>query len=279
MAGTYIALGGGSEGGGGGSPYWANAVGTVGLLPAGSVDGEIAYVIDTMSLYAWDAGTLTWVRFLDGLADVSGPTGATDNALARYDGASGKIIQNSSVTVSDSGDITANGATFTVPLTVTSGGTGSSATLVNNRTIISSGGVMVEHAAITASRALESDTNGLPVASAVTSTELGYVAGVTSAIQTQIDSKVTGPATATDNALTRYDGTTGELVQDSSVTLDDAGGMTFGGTTGFLRLPNLTTTERNALTPAAGMIIFNTTDQRFQGYFDGAWANLHGWGY
>ncbi len=46
-------------------------------------------------------------------------------------------------------------------------------------------------AAITASRALESDANGLPVASATTSTELGYVNGVTSAIQTQLDTKYT----------------------------------------------------------------------------------------
>lgn len=39
----------------------------------------------------------------------------------------------------------------------------------------------------TASKALVSDSKGLPVTSAVTSTELGYVAGVTSAIQTQIN--------------------------------------------------------------------------------------------
>lgn len=52
-------------------------------------------------------------------------------------------------------------------------------------------GVMADAAAITASRALISDANGVPTHSAVTSTELGYVAGVTSAIQTQItDNKV-----------------------------------------------------------------------------------------
>ena len=35
--------------------------------------------------------------------------------------------------------------------------------------------------------------------------------------------RVLGPATATDNAITRYDGITGKLVQDSSVTIDDTG--------------------------------------------------------
>lgn len=44
-------------------------------------------------------------------------------------------------------------------------------------------------AAVTASKALVSDASGFISASSVTSTELGHVAGVTSAIQTQIDSK------------------------------------------------------------------------------------------
>jgi hypothetical protein len=60
----------------------------------------------------------------------------------------------------------------------------------------------------TASRALVSDASGLATASSVTSTELGYVGGVTSAIQTQLNAKapsasptftgtVTVPATIT----------------------------------------------------------------------------------
>lgn len=42
---------------------------------------------------------------------------------------------------------------------------------------------------LTASRALVSDANGHPAVSAVTSTELGYLDGVTSAIQTQLNGK------------------------------------------------------------------------------------------
>lgn len=37
---------------------------------------------------------------------------------------------------------------------------------------------------------------------------------------------VVGPASATDNNLARYDGTTGKLIQDSGVTLDDNGVLT-----------------------------------------------------
>lgn len=41
-----------------------------------------------------------------------------------------------------------------------------------------------------------------------------------------------------------------------------------------LRLANLTTTERNALTAANGDLIYNTTDNRIQAYQNGSWINL-----
>lgn len=46
--------------------------------------------------------------------NVRGPTSATDNAVARYDGTTGKLIQNSGVTIDDSGNLTVSGggATF-----------------------------------------------------------------------------------------------------------------------------------------------------------------------
>ena len=54
----------------------------------------------------------------------------------------------------------------------------------------------------TASRALVSDSNGDVSAATTTSTEIGYVNGVTSAIQTQLDAKSTkGFATAMAIAL------------------------------------------------------------------------------
>ncbi len=75
-------------------------------------------------------------------------------------------------------------------LAVSRGGTNSGAALNNNRVMVSSGGAIVEAAAITAARALISDANGIPTHSAVTATELGYLSGVTSAIQTQLDARV-----------------------------------------------------------------------------------------
>lgn len=86
-------------------------------------------------------------------------------------------------------DLATSQATGILP--IVKGGTNSNAALNNNRIMKSLGDAIVEAAAITASRALISDANGIPTHSSVTSTELGYVSGVTSSIQTQIDSKLT----------------------------------------------------------------------------------------
>jgi hypothetical protein len=83
----------------------------------------------------------------------------------------------------------------------------------------------------TVSRALVSDSSGVIASSAVTSTELGNVSGVTSPIQTQIntlttavDTKPSRLAPFTDNRVLRADSTTG--VQDSAVVIDDSGNIT-----------------------------------------------------
>lgn len=58
-----------------------------------------------------------------GSGDVTGPASSTDNAIARFDSTTGKIIQNSSATVSDVGGVSAD--TFTLSSTPTgAGGTG-----------------------------------------------------------------------------------------------------------------------------------------------------------
>ena len=42
-----------------------------------------------------------------------------------------------------------------------------------------------------------------------------------------------------------------------------------------MKIGNLTTVERDALTPTDGMIIYNTTDSKFQGRTGVAWVDLH----
>lgn len=56
--------------------------------------------------------TLSDYIFLDDV--VIGPASSTDNCVARFDGTSGKLIQNSVLCISDTGDVTTTGKVFTL---------------------------------------------------------------------------------------------------------------------------------------------------------------------
>ena len=47
------------------------------------------------------------------------------------------------------------------------------------------------------------------------------------------------------------------------------------GTTGSVKLPTLTTTQRNALSAANGMLVYNSTTSKIEAYAGGAWVQLH----
>lgn len=44
---------------------------------------------------------------------------------------------------------------------------------------------------------------------------------------------------------------------------------------GVTQHPGITTTQRNAMTQENGMIIYNSTTHKFQGYANGVWVDLH----
>ncbi len=68
--------------------------------------------------YFW-TGSMWKMLKPDEIADVQGPSSSTDNAIARFDGTSGNIIQNSSVILDDAANITGvnniTTAGFTMP--------------------------------------------------------------------------------------------------------------------------------------------------------------------
>jgi len=65
------------------------------------------------------ATDVEWTTAGSGSGDVVGPASATDNAVARFDGTTGKLIQNSAVTVADTtGTITTGGSVLTADGTV-----------------------------------------------------------------------------------------------------------------------------------------------------------------
>jgi hypothetical protein len=126
---------------------------------------------------------------------------------------------------------------------------------------------------------------------------------------------VVGPASATDNAVARFDGTTGKLIQNSVVTIADSTGdmsgvgtlsattvdttnievtnvkakdgtasatiadttgyWSFSGTGAFVTPKGNDTTQRPG-TPESGMLRFNTTINEFEGYNGTAWASVGG---
>ena len=63
------------------------------------------------------------------------------------------------------------------------------------------------------------------------------------------------------------------MSREPAAQLEVVGNVKISGANELL-LGNMTTTERNALTAANGMIIYNTSDNKFQGYENGAWVNL-----
>lgn len=129
------------------------------VVPRDSIGPDEILNQDSSDVESWvndplGTGQLVFSSALDNF--VIGPVSVTDNRIARYDGTTGKLIQNSGATIDDSGNISANNLSGT--------NTGD-----------------------------QSLTN-----------------------------YVQGPSSATDNAIARYDGTTGKLIQDTSgITIDD----------------------------------------------------------
>jgi hypothetical protein len=62
------------------------------------------------------------------------------------------------------------------------------------------------------------------------------------------------------------------FLDDSTRIIDGTDGSITAGS--FVQFGSLTAGERNALTAVNGMVIYNTTYNRFEGYQNGAWINL-----
>jgi hypothetical protein len=110
----------------------AAAVPTAGNL----VPGELAInITDGKLYYENNSGVVTLLASSSGASgDVVGPASATDNAIARFDGTTGKLIQNSAVTIGDTGNTVISGTdNSNAMLQITQLGTGN-ALLVEDQT-------------------------------------------------------------------------------------------------------------------------------------------------
>jgi len=58
-------------------------------------------------------------------------------------------------------------------------------------------------------------------------------------------------------------------------SVDSGATLEVDGTTGGILFPRLSTTNRDALTPVNGLVIYNSTTNKLQVYAGGAWVDLH----
>lgn len=139
------------------------------------------------------------------------------------------------------------------------GGGGGSGT-VNNGTqyrlahYATTGDAVSEAAAITPSMALVSDGNGVPTHSTTTATEIGYVNGVTSAIQTQLDAKISG--TLTDTRVPFATSATTLSDDEQFIWNNTNKRLTLGD--GTTNTPKLVINQSNGSSTSAGLILQNS---------------------
>jgi len=167
-------------------------------------DGTTGYALKTDG-----AAQLSWTPV--GIGDVVGPAGATDHALARFDTATGKLLQDSVGILTDAGAL--SGITLLDVDNVQINGNAVISTDTNgDLTLTPDGtgdlildGLKWPQADGTAGYVLKTDGGA----------QLSWVVAGTG--------DVVGPAGATDHALARFDTATGKLLQDSVGVLTDAG--------------------------------------------------------
>lgn len=126
-------------------PYWKNVSTINGSLVTGNISGNAANVTGIVAVANGGNGTATpaltagtnvtitgtWPNYTiaasggSGGGDVSGPASSTDNAVVRFDGTTGKLVQNSGMQVNDAGEVNV-GVWKGTEVGISYGGTGAS---------------------------------------------------------------------------------------------------------------------------------------------------------
>lgn len=228
-----------------------NAAGQVLLAaidPTGGSEGNVIKHVGGVPTWSSGAGT----------GDVVGPGSATDNAVPRFDAATGKLLQGSGVLISDTDDLTVPGTlTLGTAPTVVSNANGTIKVAALDDTLVTRPGTLTANAlvkgdgadGVTVTGVLIDASDNLTVPGLLklgtTPVTINNAAGkvllaaidVTSAAAGETivyndstgkaewgsaaaSGAVTGPGSSTLNAIPRWGGTGGDTIVDSGVTID-----------------------------------------------------------
>ena len=188
----------------------------------------------SMAVADTDAASKAYVDSVigGGSGDVTGPASSTNDGVVRFDGTTGKLIQDSSIIIDDSGNLTTSGDVHAASLKNSNGATSIDMSSLTNI--------------------------------AVTATDFTFNGQTVLTVGGGGSGDVTGPASSTNDGVVRFDGTTGKLIQDSSIIIDDSGNLTTSGDVHAASLKNsngATSIDMSSLTNIA----VTATDFTFNG--------------
>ena len=171
------------------------------------------------------ATAVEWATDTAGTGDVVGPGSSTDDALAKYDGTTGKIVQNSNATLTDAGVLTVSNIAATID-------TASQPNITGVGTI----GTGVWQGTAIANAYIGTTIDATKLADgSVTNTEFQYINTLSSNAQTQLDAKASLTVAQEFTAQQNFNNTalTFDATQDWALTANQVATLTLTANTTF----------------------------------------------
>ena len=136
-----------------------------------------------------------WATDTAGTGDVVGPGSSTDDALAKFDSTTGKIIQNSTATLTDAGVLTVSNIAATIDTTTQNSVTTMTGLVTTAATTVGTIGTGTWQGTAIANAYIGSTIDATKLADGtVTNAEFQYINTLSSNAQTQINAKGVGDA-------------------------------------------------------------------------------------
>lgn len=170
----------------------------------------------TYEFYFSDGNSWTKVSNQPGTGTVSGPAMSTDYAIATWDGVSGELLRDNTAVIQNGNLLLETTKSLSADI-INTAGVGANLELnAGSGTIQANDSILLEEGAVVAPT--KHIANLAPPTDPTHLTNKQYV-------DAQVSTKgdVNGPASSTDDAIARFDGITGKLIQNSNVIVNDVG--------------------------------------------------------